>query len=209
MPEHLFGNRINRRGLVRLAAGSPAKLDGFRGLLWRAPSGSAHLLSRNLKDLSNAFPQLVRAGRDLPRDTLVDGEIVIADPTDGRTSARCRSALGKRGGTRHETRCGHPRSSSRLTSCGTLVSILSICRYAIGDVALKNCLASAAHTCSWWRRPPPLRTPRNGWRWCPVWRAWSPSAPTVDICLGSATGSTWQRTADCAVIGILTVLCTI
>ena len=23
------------------------KLDGFRGLLWRAPSGSVHLLSRN------------------------------------------------------------------------------------------------------------------------------------------------------------------
>ena len=31
------------------------KLDGFRGLLWHAPSGSVHLLSRNLKDLSHAF----------------------------------------------------------------------------------------------------------------------------------------------------------
>jgi len=30
------------------------KLDGFRGLLWHAPSGSVHLLSRNLKDLSHA-----------------------------------------------------------------------------------------------------------------------------------------------------------
>jgi ATP-dependent DNA ligase len=38
------------------------KLDGFRGLLWRAPSGSVHLLSRNLKDLGHAFPKLVRAG---------------------------------------------------------------------------------------------------------------------------------------------------
>ncbi len=61
------------------------KLDGFRGLLWRAPSGSVHLLSRNLKDLSNAFPELVRAGRDLPLDTLLDGEIVIAD-ADGRSN---------------------------------------------------------------------------------------------------------------------------
>src|SRR5436190_4067943 len=61
------------------------KLDGFRGLLWRAPSGSVHLLSRNQKDLSQAFPELVQAGRDLPLDTLVDGEIVIAD-ADGRSN---------------------------------------------------------------------------------------------------------------------------
>ena len=32
------------------------KLDGFRGLLWHAPSGSVHVLSRNLKDLGHAFP---------------------------------------------------------------------------------------------------------------------------------------------------------
>jgi ATP-dependent DNA ligase len=30
------------------------KLDGFHGLLRRTPSGSVHLLSRNLKDLSRA-----------------------------------------------------------------------------------------------------------------------------------------------------------
>jgi len=61
------------------------KLDGFRGLLWRAPSGSVHLLSRNLKDLSHAFPELVAAGSDLPLDSLVDGEIVIAD-AEGRSN---------------------------------------------------------------------------------------------------------------------------
>jgi len=33
------------------------KLDGFRGLLWPAPSGS---LSRNMKDLSHAFPSWYR-----------------------------------------------------------------------------------------------------------------------------------------------------
>ena len=44
-----------------------------------------HLLSRNLKDLSHAFPELVQAGRDLPLDTVVDGEIVIAD-ADGRSN---------------------------------------------------------------------------------------------------------------------------
>src|SRR5205814_3794185 len=61
------------------------KLDGFRGLLWRTPSGSVHLLSRNLKDLSHAFPELVQAGRDLSLDTVVDGEIVIAD-VDGQSN---------------------------------------------------------------------------------------------------------------------------
>jgi ATP-dependent DNA ligase len=50
------------------------KLDGFRGLLWRTPSGSVYLLSRNVKDLSHAFPEVVTGGRDLPLDTLVDGE---------------------------------------------------------------------------------------------------------------------------------------
>jgi hypothetical protein len=37
-----------------------------RLFLWHAPSGSMHLLSRNLKDLSHAFPELVEAGCDLP-----------------------------------------------------------------------------------------------------------------------------------------------
>src|SRR5947209_4683820 len=71
------------------------KLDGFRGLLWHTPSGSIHLLSRNLKDLSHAFPELVQAGRDLPLDTVVDGEIVIAD-ADGQSNF---SALQERLGT--------------------------------------------------------------------------------------------------------------
>jgi ATP-dependent DNA ligase len=59
------------------------KLDGFRGLLWRSASGQVRLLSRNLKDLSPCFPELVRAGNSLPQDTVLDGEIVIAD-AEGR-----------------------------------------------------------------------------------------------------------------------------
>jgi ATP-dependent DNA ligase len=61
------------------------KLDGFRGLLWHSTSGSVQLLSRNLKDLGAAFPELVSAGQDLPVGTLLDGEIVIAD-ADGRSN---------------------------------------------------------------------------------------------------------------------------
>jgi hypothetical protein len=41
--------------------------------------GPVRLLSRNLKDLSVSFPEVVRAGQSLPRDSVLDGEIVIAD----------------------------------------------------------------------------------------------------------------------------------
>src|SRR5262249_11742004 len=60
------------------------KFYGFRGLLWRAPGGAGHLLSRKLKDLSTSFPELVYAGDTLPPSTPLDGEIVIAD-ADGRS----------------------------------------------------------------------------------------------------------------------------
>jgi ATP-dependent DNA ligase len=55
------------------------KLDGFRGLLWHGEGAAAQLLSRNVKDLSAWFPALIEAGKALPANTLVDGEIVIAD----------------------------------------------------------------------------------------------------------------------------------
>ena len=54
------------------------KLDGFRGLLQR-DSGTARLLSRNGRDLGPWFPELLHAARALPANTVVDGEIVIAD----------------------------------------------------------------------------------------------------------------------------------
>jgi ATP-dependent DNA ligase len=55
------------------------KLDGFRGLLWRRAGMASQLLSRNVKDLSPWFPELIQAGSALPPNTVVDGEIVIAD----------------------------------------------------------------------------------------------------------------------------------
>jgi ATP-dependent DNA ligase len=83
----VFGGGLHAPMLARLERRLPIgdgwryepKLDGFRGLLWRAPSGSVYLLSRNVKNLSHAFPEVLTGGRDLPLDTLVDGEIVIAD----------------------------------------------------------------------------------------------------------------------------------
>src|ERR671938_602390 len=55
------------------------KLDGFRGLLWHTSSARAQLLRRNARDLGAWFPELTRAARTLPPDTLIDGEIVICD----------------------------------------------------------------------------------------------------------------------------------
>jgi bifunctional non-homologous end joining protein LigD len=60
------------------------KVDGFRSLLWRSNAGPVRLLSRNLKDLSVLFPEVVHAGRALPLDSVLDGEIVIAD-ADGQS----------------------------------------------------------------------------------------------------------------------------
>jgi ATP-dependent DNA ligase len=92
--------------LARLEASLPRgdhwcyepKFDGFRGLLWRAPNGGVHLLSRNLKDISPSFPEFVRAGDALAPGALVDGEIVIADAT-GRSdfgALQGRLSVGKR-----------------------------------------------------------------------------------------------------------------
>src|SRR5215470_4335582 len=39
------------------------KLDGFRGLLWRRTETVVELLSRNMRDLSPWFPEIVGAGR--------------------------------------------------------------------------------------------------------------------------------------------------
>jgi hypothetical protein len=65
-PDPVFGG-LHAPMLARLERTLPRggrwryepKLGGFRGLLWSAPSGSIHLLSRNLKDLSHdAFPEV-------------------------------------------------------------------------------------------------------------------------------------------------------
>lgn len=70
------------------------KLDGFRGLLWHGDGAAAQLLSRNVKDLSAWFPELIEAGKALPPNTLVDGEIVIADDVGGSDFGALQARLG-------------------------------------------------------------------------------------------------------------------
>ncbi len=92
-------------------------LDGFRGLLWRSNTGATRVLSRNLKDLSISFPELVRAAAALPLDTAIDGEIVSPMPTAIPTSARCSNGLARAAATLADPRSRCPRCCSPLTWC--------------------------------------------------------------------------------------------
>ena len=104
------------------------KLDGFRGLLWRSGTGQVRLLSRNLKDLSPLFPELLRAGDSLPPDTVLDGEIVIADDKGcadfGALQERlehgpacCESHDAGQAGGAADLRRGASRQGADLTGC--------------------------------------------------------------------------------------------
>ncbi len=72
-------------------------MDGFRGLLWCADNLEVRLLSRNLRDLSPSFPELVEAASALPRGSLVDGEIVIADESGQSDFGALQQRLSLRG----------------------------------------------------------------------------------------------------------------
>ena len=85
------------------------KFDGFRGLLWRAPSGAVQLFSGNLKGLSRSFAALVAAGKALPPNMLVDGEIVIAN-AKGHSDF---GALQQRLGVGNPRRAVQPHASLR------------------------------------------------------------------------------------------------
>lgn len=55
-----------------------AKWDGYRALVARRVNGAVELRSRRGTDLTRAFPEIAAAAaRDLPPDTLLDGELVI------------------------------------------------------------------------------------------------------------------------------------
>ena len=61
------------------------KYDGYR-MLCRIADGEAHMVSRNGKDWTSAFPSIVRAMPRLPVETAwLDGEVVVMD-AKGRTS---------------------------------------------------------------------------------------------------------------------------
>jgi len=51
------------------------KYDGIRAQLHRR-GGEARLFSRDLNDVSDQFPEIVEAARDLPWDGIIDGEIL-------------------------------------------------------------------------------------------------------------------------------------
>ncbi len=56
------------------------KLDGFRALAIKA-GGAVQLRSRNDHDFNRRYPEVVKALRALPDNTVVDGEVVALDDT--------------------------------------------------------------------------------------------------------------------------------
>jgi DNA ligase D-like protein (predicted ligase) len=60
------------------------KLDGYRAIAFKA-DGRLHLRSRNDNDFSQRYAAVVRGLKNLPADTVVDGEIVAFDE-EGRPS---------------------------------------------------------------------------------------------------------------------------
>jgi ATP-dependent DNA ligase len=60
------------------------KCDGYRGLLMTNGAGQGAVFSRNAKNLSAYFPELVHLAQTLPRGSILDGEIV--KPTENGVS---------------------------------------------------------------------------------------------------------------------------
>jgi bifunctional non-homologous end joining protein LigD len=54
------------------------KLDGYRAIAGKA-GGSVSLRSRNDNDFSGTYPTITAALKELPEDTVVDGEVVALD----------------------------------------------------------------------------------------------------------------------------------
>lgn len=180
------------------------KLDGFRGLLWRPATGSVRLLSRNLKDLGRAFPELVAAGQELPVGTLLDGEIVIADDK-GRSNfgaLQHRLGVGRRDASRAASRSPAVLLAFdllRVTDRDLTDSPLSHRRQELEALLKADCqyLQLIAHTDrideaeDWLALVPGLEgvvAKRRDTRYLPGQREWIKVKK--------------QRTADCVVIGI-------
>jgi ATP-dependent DNA ligase len=198
--------------LARLEASLPRgsewryepKFDGFRGLLWRTSGGKVHLLSRNLKDLNLAFPELVRAGEVLPPESLIDGEIVIADDTGNADFGALQARLGAGSRGAQTAAMGNPAvllAFDLLRHAGTsLIDMPLHTRRAHLEALLEPgypCLQLIVQTpdmdeaADWLRLVPGIEgvvAKRNDSRYVPGERGWIKVKR--------------QRTADCVVIGV-------
>jgi len=70
------------------------KVDGFFGLLANL-RGQPSLTSRSGKDLGRYFPELLKAAAELPSDTIVAGELVMAGETSHPSFAALQDRLAR------------------------------------------------------------------------------------------------------------------
>jgi DNA ligase D-like protein (predicted ligase) len=70
------------------------KIDGYRSIAFKT-GAKVHLRSRNNKDFSGAYPEIIRALARLPDETVIDGEIVALDDA-GRPSFNALQNLGSK-----------------------------------------------------------------------------------------------------------------
>jgi len=71
------------------------KFDGYR-VVCRIEGPEVHLTTRHGKDWTESFPTLVRAARQLQvKEALIDGELVILDPSGVSSFQALQNALGK------------------------------------------------------------------------------------------------------------------
>ena len=76
------------------------------------------VLSRNLKELDTSFLELVAAGSVLPKDTLIDGEIVIPDATGASDFGALQKRLGT--GRRDALKSASAEPAGRRRVCASL-----------------------------------------------------------------------------------------
>ncbi len=66
------------------------KLDGFRAIGFKS-GGKVYLRSRNDKDFSSRYPDVVKSLAEMPYETLIDGEIVAFDAEGSHPSTLSRT----------------------------------------------------------------------------------------------------------------------
>ena len=72
------------------------KWDGLRCVLFVEPDGAVRLHDRSLRDITDSVPELAPAAKQVPRSTVLDGELVVTDEGGRPDYPRLRRRLASR-----------------------------------------------------------------------------------------------------------------